>query len=172
MRKVILPSIAFVFFSGAVFADPLSDMTACALFSDNDKRLICYDEILKKNSIIIAGNQKNDGVSVYGNWSVKIDTNPIDDSKTVTARIKAQSADTSRGEVPTLALRCMSNKTEIIIGWNNFLGTEYQYVTTRIGSKDAVREPWSLSTDKASTFHTEPIAFIRSMLKESSAPSI
>jgi type VI secretion system protein VasI len=166
MKKVILPLIVFLVFSAPVLADPLSEMASCALFSDNDKRLICYDKILKKNNILIAGSQKNDGVSVQGNWIVTTDTNPIDDSKTVVAYLKARSGENS-SQVPTLVLRCMSNKTESMIEWNDFLSTEYQYVTTRVGSKKAVTEPWSLSTDKTSTFHTEPIAFIRSMLKES-----
>ena len=48
MKKVILPLIVSLVFSAPILADPLSEMTSCALFSDNDKRLICYDSILKK----------------------------------------------------------------------------------------------------------------------------
>ncbi len=90
MKKVILPLIvSLVFFCTCACRSLSLKWLRAFYFSDNDKRLICYDKILKKNNILIAGSQKNDGVSFQGNWIVTTDTNPIDDSKTVVAYPKS-----------------------------------------------------------------------------------
>jgi hypothetical protein len=55
--------------------------------------------------------------------------------------------------------RCDSNKTEVYVNWNDYLGddsrsayNEWKYVTVRVGDEDARQQQWSISTDSKATF--------------------
>ena len=77
-----------------------------------------------------------------GAWRVRTETNPIDDTQTV-----------------TFIARCKSNTTEAYVVWGDFLGddsgdvySEWKRVTVRIGAGQAREERWGVSTDRNATF--------------------
>ena len=85
--------------------------------------------------------------------------NPIDDSITVTALLEADSGKSSRGETVYFVARCKSNKTEVYINWQDYLGDDsssvyekWKHVTVRIGNLESEQQKWSISTDNNATF--------------------
>jgi type VI secretion system protein VasI len=102
--------------------------------------------------------------SSEGEWRVSVDTNPIDDSKTVVLALTAETGVSAYGDPIALILRCKSNQTEVYINWNNYLGSEAA-VTSRIGDAAAQTRLWSLSTDSKATFYPSgDISFIKSLM--------
>ena len=88
----------------------------------------------------------------------------IDDSKTVTLILEADSGKDRWGNAVYLIARCKSNQTDLFINWNDYLGSEAD-VLTRVGNNKAVTQRWSLSTDNQATFHSNPIPFLKKMLQ-------
>lgn len=140
------------------------DIARCAVMEGDLERLSCYDSIAESEGL--AGPQSEPStVSGKGQWEVSIKTNPIDDSKTVVLALRADSGKSKWGKPVSMIVRCKSNKTELYISWNDYLGNTAR-VLTRIGSKEAVRKEWHLSTNSQATFYPrETISFIREMMK-------
>ena len=125
-----------------------------------------YDEIIKldENNEEAKTNreillEKIELFKKNGYWDVRISSSPIDDSKTVILSLEADSGKNKWGKKPTLTVRCKENSTDFYINWNSYLGSDAD-VLTRIGSSKAITSRWSMSTDKESTFHTDPISFL------------
>lgn len=92
-------------------------------------------------------------------WRVRIETNPIDDTQTVTLSLAAETGTSRSGDPVTFIARCKSNMTEAYVVWGDFLGddsgdvySEWKRVTVRIGSGQAREERWGVSTDRNATF--------------------
>ncbi len=135
----------------------------CALIKGDLGRLECYDKLTKTKNI--DGKQiEPTKIAGKGKWQITIDKNPIDDSKTVTLILYADSGKSKWGEPVYLVARCKSNTTDLYIGWSDYLGSEAD-VLTRIGNNKALTQRWSLSTDKQATFRRKPIFFLKEMLK-------
>jgi len=107
-----------------------------------------------------------------GAWIVSTDTNPIDDTKTVTAILVASEGE-SRFDGPVgLVVRCKSNATEMYANWHEYMGDdsrdvydEWKRVTVRVGDAPAQEQRWDLSTDKQATFtRGSPIPLLKQML--------
>src|SRR5690606_25621483 len=107
-----------------------------------------------------------------GAWITTTDTNPIDDSKTVTAILPASQGESRFGGPVGLVVRCKSNATEMYANWHEFLGDdsnsvydEFKLVTVRVGDEPAREERWHLSTDRQGTFTPgSPIPLLKRML--------
>ena len=100
-----------------------------------------------------------------GKWITSIDTNPLDDSRTVHLSLVADQGQSRYGEDITLVLRCKSNTTEVIILWNDYLGLDETRVTTRVGSKQAQTRTWSISTNnKAMFLRGSKTSFIKELM--------
>lgn len=135
----------------------------CAIVKGDLSRLECFDNLAKDKNL--NGKQiKPIAITEKGKWNVSIDVNPIDDSKTVTLILDADSGKIRRGKGVYLVARCRSNTTELYIGWNNYLGSKVD-VLTRVGNNKAVTQRWSESTNKKSTFHPNAISFLKQMLE-------
>jgi len=145
-------------------ADIAKDIAKCAVMEGDLERLSCYDSVAERHGL--AGPQsESTNISGKGQWEVSIKTNPIDDSRTVVLALHADSGKSKWGKPVSLIVRCKSNKTELYISWNEYLGNSAS-VLTRIGSKDAVRKDWSLSTNSQATFYPRgTITFIKEMMK-------
>ncbi len=94
-----------------------------------------------------------------GAWRKSEKINPIDDSKTVTLALAAESGTSRSGEPITFIARCQSNTTEAYAVWGDYLGddsndvySEWKRVTVRIGSDKAHEQKWTVSTDRQATF--------------------
>lgn len=94
-----------------------------------------------------------------GFWRVRVRTNLIDDTSTVTLSLEAETGTSRLGDPITFVARCQSNKTEAYVIWGDYLGddsrdvsSEWKNVTVRIGEGEARRERWGVSTDHEATF--------------------
>lgn len=138
--------------------DLSSEIASCARLAGDLDRLACFDRI--------ASDAGLDGpqslpvpTSGTGEWQISRGRNPIDDSESVTLTLQAASGQGRFEEPVVLVARCKSNQTEVYINWNDFLGSDnrsgrskWKDVTIRIGSQDAVRQSWSVSTNNEATF--------------------
>lgn len=162
MRWVLL--LPLVLISTFTVAGVQQELAVCASMEGGLDRLECYDGLAKKHGLDRPQSQPIK-VSGTGKWNISVKTNPIDDSTTVVLRLDAESGKSRRGKPVMMLARCQSNKTELYIAWNDYLGRNGK-VLTRIGSSDAVTKDWTLSTDSKATFHPAKgtIGFLKWMM--------
>lgn len=136
----------------------LSELATCASRPGDLERLECYDILSRKLQVDAPRNIATD-VEETGNWEVSTTLNPIDDTRRVILRLESSSGRGRSGEPISLVARCQSNKTEVYINWNHYLGDDsasvyesWKYVTIRIGASSAEMQQWSVSTSNDSTF--------------------
>lgn len=146
-KKKILIFI-FLFFPNSAFSDiSKKEFLACSLLKEDIKKIECFDNLGKKfdlnNDHSISDKEED-----FGEWNISTETNPLDDTKTITTYIFSESL---ISKPITLFIRCKSSKTELYINWRDYLGSE-AYVTSRIGNNKAETRRWSLSTDSTATF--------------------
>jgi hypothetical protein len=102
-----------------------------------------------------------------GNWTLKEDTDPLDDSPVVILSNEASSGRVSLGDAPTLLLRCQKGRSEAYINWGTYLGSDGTIaVSYRIGSAPQQRSRWGMSTSNRATFFPgRDIDFIKSLVE-------
>ncbi|MBC7003706.1 hypothetical protein BIZ37_14170 [Photobacterium sp. BZF1] len=160
IKEVLLG--AFALLSTSVLSAGMDkEIASCAVVEGELARLDCFDSLAKQYKL---DKPQNVGAKLTetGHWNVSETVNPIDDSKTVTLVLDASSGKSRWKDKIYFVARCQSNKTDVYIGWNDYLGSEAS-VLTRIGSNKAVTSKWYLSTDSQATFHKKPISFLKSM---------
>ena len=141
-----------------------TEIAKCAAVEGSLTRLNCYDQLAESLGLTPETTTLSSGPG-EGNWRVSIDTNPIDDSRTVVLALTADEVSSTYGEPISLILRCQSNNTEVYINWNSYLGSEAD-VTTRVGDAPAQTRRWPLSTDSKATFYPGgDISFINSLME-------
>ena len=133
-----------------------SRIAECSNIRGELDRLECFDSLSK--DLGLGGSQRTEEKRV-GSWIVTEDVNPIDDSRTVALMLSAESGRSARGGIVVLIARCKSNRTEVYIDWDDYLGDDsnsvyqkWKHVTIRIGDHDAKEQRWSLSTNGEATF--------------------
>lgn len=140
------------------------EIAKCAVIKGELDRLECFDNLAKELGLIPTTTVSN--VDGAGKWITSIDTNPLDDSKTITLLLQADEGTSKYGDSVSLVIRCSSNGMDVYINWNDYLGSEAS-VTSRIGSKKAKTKKWTLSTTKKATFYpANDVSFLREMLSE------
>lgn len=167
MKKAIVFALSTGLMTTVLASTPTDrEIATCAVVEGDLSRLECYDTLAQKYGLEGPQSQPVD-ISGNGKWSVEIKVNPIDDSKTVTLILVADDGKSRWNRPVVLLARCLSNETDLLIGWNDYLGREAS-VLTRVGSEEAVTRRWTMSTDSKATFHPQPIAFIKSMMEADS----
>ena len=161
MKKLILAVIGVLTVAAPAMADqvPSSSIEKCVVIEGDLARLECYDQVAKAYNL--NGPQAQAGIT--GKWTVDKKTDPIDDSKTVNIFLKADSGGSKFGKPIMLVARCDSNKTEVYIDWQTYLGSEAK-VTLRIGTNDAKTSKWTLKSDKQRSFNNSPIDTLKEIL--------
>jgi type VI secretion system protein VasI len=143
-------------------SDLIARLLDCAKDSNDVSRLVCYDTLAKTR------NESRPSAVVYpdvnDNWRVQQQKNPIDDSTTVSLVNVATEGESSFGRPIGLVIRCMSGATTLYINWNDYLGSEAS-VLTRIGTSEATRQRWPLSTDNEATFYPrDAVGFVKELM--------
>jgi len=111
-------------------------------------------------------------VTGTGKWRVMSDKNPLDDSTTVNAILTASSGKGTYGGDVTLIARCQSNKTEVYVNWNSYMGSggvygsDTSYTSVRIGSGKTLKQGWSFSNNGKGTFAMQPIKLLRNIASD------
>ena len=163
MKKLIL--IFGLLILNKAYADiPTTEFAECSSKKGDLDKIECFDNLAKKYNLNGIQASKEE-IQDSGKWNVSIDTNPIDDSKTVTLYLVADSGKSSMlGESVILFIRCKSLETNIFINWSDYLGSEAS-VLTRIGKEKAEIRNWSLSTDSQATFFPRnEVDFLKKLL--------
>lgn len=162
IKKLYFFLSAILFAANSYAAIDENELAKCAVIDGDLARLECFDKLAKSKHL--DGRQLQPvSISGKGKWQVSVDVNPVDDSKTVTLVLDADSGKNRWGKAVYLVARCKSNSTDLYIGWNDYLGSE-AVVLTRVGDNKAITQNWSLSTDKKASFHGKPIPFLKEML--------
>ena len=139
------------------------EIAQCAVIVGELERLEYYDQLARSLGLVSVQTEVPLSEDA-GAWKVSIKTNPLDDSRTVTLILLAESGTNRRGDPVGLILRCSSNRTDVYIAWQDYLGSEAD-VTWRVGDEDARTARWSLSTTKEATFYPyDEISFIQQLL--------
>ncbi|MCK5555795.1 MAG: hypothetical protein KAI76_06130 [Alphaproteobacteria bacterium] len=102
-----------------------------------------------------------------GNWRVRDLVNPINNTKITIMSLSAESGKSKEGVVPDLVIRCIGNKIDFYINWNDFLSASNIDVLTKIGDEKAETMKWRPSTCKEKSFYLgSPVKFVERMLEE------
>jgi type VI secretion system protein VasI len=131
----------------AIQTDIVAGLAKCGAISNGVARLDCFDSLAKGRMLPSAEGKSTSPPGGKGKWEVTIETNPIDDSKTVALVLKDEA------QKAGLILRCQQARPEVYIAWLNYLGSDDPSVLTRIGDLPAETKRWGLSTDKRATFY-------------------
>lgn len=150
MNKVIL-FIGLLIFNNTYADIPKSEFAECSSKKGDLDKIKCFDNLANKYNLNGVQTSRKE-IQDSGKWNVSIDTNPIDDTKTVTLYLLADSGKSSMlGQPVVLFIRCKSLETNVFINWRDYLGSEAT-VLTRIGKEKAETRNWNLSTDSQATF--------------------
>ncbi|MDD1780856.1 type VI secretion protein [Enterovibrio sp. ZSDZ35] len=149
-------------FSASASSHGLDDvLSECASIIGKSARVSCYDALATKLNVVSSNTVSRSHIAM-GNWALSEIMSPIDDSETVTIRLRELPGKNKWREAIDLVARCRNGKTELYISWNNFLGGE-AHVLTRVGNEKAVGANWQLSGDKRTTFHSQPTSFLKTI---------
>jgi PEGA domain len=85
-------------------------------------------------------------------WNIYTETNPIDDTQTVTLTTTSLDALSRWGDPIKLWLRCESGEIDAFIQWGDYLGLDETSVTYRVGTAAAKTDAWIISTDNKASF--------------------
>ena len=168
MLKIILLTIISLIPSTVSGDSSLKkEIAICAAKEKDAQRLICYDKIAKDLGV---DGPKIEKVTGAGDWHVKKEISPIDDSTNV--YIYVYSEDTVQSGYkslrPKLYVRCKENKTSVFLVWGEFLGLDSTKMLTRFDDKPASTDVWSISTDHKAVFvRDSDIAFAKKIMKHS-----
>ncbi|MFK5895083.1 MAG: cell envelope integrity protein TolA [Pseudomonadota bacterium] len=166
IKLLMIIVLGSILINNSVIADISSkDYAQCSFVDGSLARLECFDRLAKNKKINGMQPQKNK-VKSAGKWQVLTEVNPVDDSKTVNLVLNADSGKSRFKKNINLIIRCQSNKTELYINWQDYLGSKSS-VLTRIGTHKAINKRWILSSNSKASFYPKgTISFILKMMKE------
>jgi type VI secretion system protein VasI len=138
--------------------DILPELKKASQIEDPFQRLKQYDSIMSsyQGETEVLTVEKVE-VDVESKWEIKLDINPMDDSKKITfILVSEEGAPTSWQSPVALIIRYNNNKTELYINWGELILGDFT-VTMRIGKDKAETKEWTLSTNSEATFYQEDV---------------
>ena len=166
---VVLTSLFFA--APAYSASGLKgQLMRCARVKDDAARLACFDKAAKNNGL----TTQSEVHRAKGNWVVRTETSPIDDSQNVYVRLKANKSISGWLEsyTPWLVLQCKQNTTDVYVitgmqaalGRLGEYGTEFHDATLRFDKAAAKNIEMTGSTDGKALFFRDAIRTAKSMM--------
>jgi type VI secretion system protein VasI len=148
---------------------PDAEMAKAAAIENSVQRLAAYDAIAAKHKLT---KDTNASAVSAGNWMIREDVSPIDDSRTVIGILDADSPSKIgyRSVTPALVIRYAEKKLSAYIRYDAFIGTDAAEVTIRYGKDEPMTLDWNVSTDHKAIFAPNEGAYFLSRIKE--VPSI
>lgn len=123
---------------------------------DDEARLASFDQWAKSLGL------DRQTMETRGNWSVDVDSDPMDDSKKIIFTCLASDGGGAY-DTPAIIIRWQNGELESYIYWDDYLADNNQ-VTLRFDSEDAYKERWSMSTNSQATFCPNPQVFVNKLL--------
>lgn len=112
--------------------------------------------------------KKAEELKAEGVWEVEEDVSKVDDSKNVWLLVKSNrpvAGRYNRKAWGRLVLRCMENKTDVLITFDQYLSTMDIQMLTRLDKEKASTRKWNITTDHEGLMHPDPVGFIRQLEK-------
>lgn len=103
-------------------------------------------------------------LSISSDWQTQSYIDPMTDSKDVIIGINATSGSNRYGQSPLLLAKCQNNKTQLILGWNQYLSNEYIDQTTRYDKEPPIEERWNVLTTNKAAMHPHPIKTLKKLM--------
>lgn len=105
-----------------------------------------------------------------GEWIVKTETSPIDDSTNVYLYLPAnEEIPATLGTIrPTMVVRCKEDHTDVFVNWGVYLGLDETRVLHRFDKLPAKTRTWNISTDREATFYRSSrgaVEMVRAMME-------
>ena len=116
-------------------------------------------------SNITGGGLIEPSVTSVSKWVVNTETNPIDDTATEMAILKADSGTGIYGDSIYFAARCMSGKVDAWVNWSSYMGSDDISTTVRHGTSKSYVTKFTGSVDNKGGFNRVPVQFLRQILK-------
>lgn len=138
---------------------PKSDLLDCAEMIHDQRRLECFDALVKKvqpDAKSEISEEENEDLPGHENWITSITTSPVDDSETVglaTFALETVSGRFNQFARPRLLLRCLRNTTSAYIDFDGLHMTDiqgYGQVTFRVDKRKAITRSTKVSTSNDS----------------------
>ncbi|MFO1083124.1 MAG: type VI secretion system-associated protein TagO [Reyranellaceae bacterium] len=93
-------------------------------------------------------------------WLVTTKIDKFDGAKTVIMMARAEDED------GYISVRCLANKTDVIVAWPRYLGSQNgQVIQWRLDNKPASSEYWSFARSGRALFAPQPIVLLKQMFK-------
>ena len=116
-------------------------------------------------SNITGGKLTEPSVTNVSKWEVSTKTNPIDDTATEMAAIRADSGTGIYGASIYFAARCLSGRVEAFVNWGSYMGSDEISTTVRHGTSKSYVTNFNMSSDSNGGFNRVPVQFLRQILK-------
>lgn len=158
--------------TSALAQDIVPALATCAKEKSVATRLACFDALAAKHAAPSTSTVTPPG----SKWKVSTETSPIDDSRTVTLQVAADSSISGwprKTYTPELYIRCKERKTEVFVVTGMSPTVEYgnshgATVTLRVDKAAAYKLNASNSTDGEALFLPSSVAQIKKLLEGSS----
>lgn len=164
MERLLLIAILIVC-AGSSYGSEKQEIAKCAAKQSDTARLVCYDALARSLGV---DKPKTTTTKGKGEWSIRVEKSPIDDSKNVYLYVNSQETVRSGYKVvrPSLFIRCAENTTNVFLNWELYLGLDSTQMLTRFDDAKATTDTWSISTDNKSVFvRGSDISFAKKMMK-------
>jgi type VI secretion system protein VasI len=148
-----------------------SRFAACSAIANDVERLTCYDALARELGLL----RKPDVSTAPGNWTVRTEVSPLDDSESVYLVLPASAPIPSwpMDVTPTLYVRCKENVTEVYLVPGLVVAPDIDQlkratVTVRFEKEPAFEIRCDVSTNSEALFFPNAVAFARLLMKHDS----
>lgn len=177
MKRLLFCLLLCVPVIGLAFTDvDMSKLLLCKEMPDDEKRLECFDKaaislqvVAKERTAELKEEEQKPSLSGdTGGWEVEEETSKVDDSKSVFLLLASD--EKVKGmfgleKHPILILRCIENKTAVVLLLDTHLGMRDPGIIMRLDKEKPIKKPWNILTTYKGLLHPQPIKLIRDLLK-------
>lgn len=157
----------------------LSDIGLCAGKKIHTERLHCYDKFAIDQGLI--DNDEFEKIvreiGKFGLWTFRVQELTTNNEKSASLTLESnQVIEDTNGLsfVPTLSVRCVSGKSEVILDWKKLLTNNRRSVRTKsfplfieyqFDNNKSTGSDWEMSFDRRALFAPDPVGFVKQAVK-------
>ena len=159
--------LAFLLISNTALAITNEQITACAIETDNTKRLACYDQLAES---IGSANDITEADST-GNWLFKTLVDESSGVAILRLQVESKSSLETEGKPvrPILAITCEAGRVSVSLNWQLTLGRDSIRMRTYFDNMPHRSAVWSIADDfKTVTPRRGDTRLVKQMIQHSS----